>query len=115
MFKTSDYSIPKPAIATTVMVQKQDLVRAKYGTPLFREFDHDGLLLDLFGTYTKQDGYEVMEVAITGTRFSVLALCNACLIKDMNAFCERRHLEEEIRADKSSQEELNDLIREMQS
>lgn len=98
MFKTSDFGIPKPPIATTVMVQKQELVSAQLGTPLFREFDHDGLLLDLFGCYDKQDGFEVTDVSITGTRFSVLKLVSESLLVDMSAWCDRRN-DENIEAE----------------
>lgn len=98
MFKASDYGIPKPSIATTVMVQKQELVSAQFGTPMFREYNHDGLLLDLFGSYDKEDGFEVLEVSVTGTRFSVLKLVSASLLEDMGAWCDRRH-DEDIAAE----------------
>lgn len=94
MFKASDYGIPKPPIATTVMVQKQELVSAQFCAPMFREYDHDGLLLDLFGSYDKEDGFEVSEVSITGTRFSVLKLVSASLLEDMGAWCDRRNDED---------------------
>lgn len=98
MFKASDYGIPKPAIATTVMVQKQELVSAQLGAPMFCKYDHDGLLLDLFGSYDKEDGFEVSEVSITGTRFSVLKLVSAPLLEDMSAWCDRRN-DEDIAAE----------------
>jgi hypothetical protein len=80
---------------TTIQFRtKQELVSAKFGTPLFCKYDHDGLLLDLFGL-CDGDTYDVMEVAITGTRFSVLKLCPAELIEDMNLWCERQHEKEE--------------------
>lgn len=98
MFKASDYGIPKPPIATTVMVQKQELVSAQFGAPMFREYDHDGLLLDLFGSYDKEDGFYISEVSITGTRFSVLRLIPAYLLEDMGAWCDRRN-DEDIAAE----------------
>lgn len=106
MFKASDYGIQKSPIATTVMVQKQELVSPKFGTPLFREYDHDGLLLDLFGSYDKEDGFEVSEVSITGTRFSVLKLVEGCrdeklkysLLNEMKKWCDRRN-DEDIAAE----------------
>jgi hypothetical protein len=107
MFKASDYGLPKPPLANTVMVQKQEMVSAKFGTPLFREYDHDGLLLDLFGSYCKDDGFEVQEVSITGTRFSVLKLVEGCrdenlkysLLEEMTKWCEIEHEKEIESAD----------------
>lgn len=75
---------------------KQELVSPKFCMPLFREYDHDGLLLDLFGSYSMEDGYDVQEVAITGTRFSVLKLVEGChhgeysLLEEMSAWCDRQ-------------------------
>ena len=115
MFKASDYSISKPAIATTVMVQKQELVSAQFGSPIFREYDHDGLLLDLFGTLDAH-GYDVMEVSITGTRFSVLKLVErARLLEDMNMWCEREHEKELERATETADEDQWEFVREMQA
>lgn len=108
MFKTSDYGIPKPPIATTVMVHKQEMVSPQFDMPLFREFDYDGLLLDLFGSYDKETGFEVQEVSITGTRFSVLKLVSESLLVDMGAWCDRRNdediVEENTQADIEAQE-----------
>lgn len=75
----------------TASVDNRDMVSPKYGSPLFTDYDHDGLMLDLYGTFT--DEYDVMDVSIAGTRYSVLKLVSESLLKDMNAFCERRHLE----------------------
>lgn len=97
------YGLPKPPIATTVMVRKQELVSPKFGGPLFTEYDHDGLLLDLFGTFDGKE-FDVMEVSITGTRFSVLKLVDGVrtddrtLLEDMTLWCEREHEKELERA-----------------
>lgn len=90
----ASYGFPRPPIATTVMVQKQEMVSPQFGIPLFREFDYNGLLLDLFGNY---DGFEfdVLEASITGTRFSVIKLVSESLRNDMIGFCERKQLEED--------------------
>lgn len=113
------YGFLRPPIATAVMVRKQELVSPKFGGPLFTEYDHDGLLLDLFGTFDGKE-FDVMEVAITGTRFSVLKLVEGChhadrtLLEDMNLWCEREHEKEMIIADDSSEEDQIEFIREIQ-
>lgn len=117
----ASYGFPRPPIATTVMVQKQEMVSPQFGMPLFREFDYDGLLLDLFGTYSKADGYDVMEVSITGTRFSVLKIVEGChheglsLLEDMNHWCEREHEKEVEHASASADKDNREFAREIQS
>jgi hypothetical protein len=108
------YGLPKPPIATTVMVQKQEMVSPKFGTPLFSEYDHDGLLLDLFGTYDGKE-FDVMEVSITGTRFSVLNLVSSSLLEDMILWCERQHDKEEARAAETAEEDQREFVRGIQT
>lgn len=120
MFKASDYGIPKPPVATTVMIQKQELVSAQFGAPMFREYDHDGLLLDLFGTFDGKE-FDVLEVSITGTRFSVLKLVEGCrdeklkysLLETMTVWCYSQYAEEQIIADDSSEEDQLQFIQDM--
>lgn len=113
------YGLLAPSIATTVMVRKQEMVSPKFGGPLFTEYDHDGLLLDLFGTFDGKE-FDVMEVAITGTRFSVLKLVEGChhadhtLLEDMNLWCEREHEKECERANEQNEEDLRKFLKEMQ-
>lgn len=105
------YGFPRPPIATTVMVQKQEMVSPQLGMPLFREYDHDGLLLDLFGSYTMEDGYDVQDVSVTGTKFSVLKLVEGChhgkysLLEEMSAWCDRQ---DEIERNNDAQESVAD-------
>lgn len=116
----ASYGFPRPPIATTVMVQKQEMVSPQYGTPLFTEYDRDGLLLDLFGTFDGET-FDVMDVSITGTRFSVLKLVEGChhadrtLLEDMNLWCERENEKEAERAELTKAEDQREFAREIQS
>lgn len=116
----ASYGFPRPPIATTVMVQKQEMVSPQLGAPLFTEYDLDGFLLDLFGSFDGKE-FDVQDVAITGTRFSVLKLVEGChhadrtLLEDMNLWCEREHEKEAERANASADEDWKEFAREIQS
>lgn len=107
------YGLPKPPIATMVMVQKQEMVSPQFGTPLFREYDCDGLLLDLFGTFDGKE-FDVLEVAITGTRFSVLKLVPAKMFETMNLWCERQQEKEDAAAAETADEDQREFVRGIQ-
>lgn len=92
------------------MLQKQELVSPQLGSPLFTEYDHDGLLLDLFGSYDGEE-FDVLDVSITGTRFSVLQLIPAEMIEDMNLWCERENDKELDAAVEESAHDLRSVFR----
>ncbi len=115
----SKYGLPPAPIATVTPKQKQEMVSPQYGTPIFREYDHDTMLLDLFGTFDGET-YDVMDVAITGTRFSVMRLVDAIhtgdrsLLEDMNLWCERQHEKEMAAANATADEDNREFAREIQ-
>lgn len=114
----AEYGLPRKAIATAI-TSKQELVSPQLGAPIFTEYDRDGLLLDLFGSFDGKK-FSVMDVSITGTRFSVLKLVEGAhhadrtLLEDMNLWCKSEYEKEERSAESAWEEQQQNDVKEMQ-
>lgn len=53
------------------------------------EYDHDGLLIDLYGDLDAQFGYEVSDVTLAGNDISIVDLFDHSKLFDFGRWCDR--------------------------
>lgn len=57
---------------------------------LLTSYLHDGLLLDLYGEHDEEDGYTVLDVALTGTNVALFPLVSLEFLDQLSAWCNDR-------------------------
>lgn len=97
----AQYGFPRPALTTDitrdnirdmailVALSKQPQVNPELDL-LRSSYEHDGLSLDLYGSFYKDDDcYDVQDATLAGTSVSLQKLLSADQLKDMSAWCDR--------------------------
>lgn len=51
------------------------------------QYDHDGLLLDLYGAHDEDDVYEVLDIAVAGTNISLYRIADVDLLDTLTEWC----------------------------
>lgn len=57
---------------------------------LLTSYLHEGLLLDLYGTHDEEDGYTVLDLALTGTNVALFPLASLEFLDQLSAWCNDR-------------------------